>query len=72
MQEATLLNLSPEAWHTVRAWAEEGLRKARMRNDSVTLDHDATQALRGEIKVYKQILDEPNKALRHTAAFPSE
>jgi len=60
---------SPQ-WHTFRKWAEEQLKKARDKNDSLSLNEIETSALRGEIRLLKRILDLPNEATRKVEVFP--
>ncbi len=52
-------------WRFVRAWAESSLMKARERNDNVNKDATQTAALRGEIRILKELiaLPEPKRGL---------
>lgn len=59
-------------WHQLRKWAEDQLRRAREKNDSVKLATDETAALRGEIRLLKKFLDLPNAAARGVAIDPDE
>ena len=58
------MDFSAQAWHQVKHWAELELKKARDKNDAVTLSDVETAALRGEIRLLKRLLDLPNLATR--------
>lgn len=47
-------------WAYVRNWATEALQKAREKNDSINNDLTKTSAIRGEIKILKELLNLPN------------
>lgn len=59
-------------WHLLRKWAEDQLKRAREKNDSVALGADDTAALRGEIRILKKFLDLPNAAARGVVVNPDE
>ena len=64
------MNFNSPEWHTLRKWAEEQLKKAREKNDLISLNDIETAALRGEIRLIKRILDLPNEATRKVEVFP--
>ncbi len=47
-------------WVYVRTWATEALQKAREKNDSINNDLTKTSAIRGEIKILKELINLPN------------
>lgn len=51
-------------WHLLRKWAEDQLKRAREKNDSLSLSPEETAALRGEVRAFKRFLDLPNAAAR--------
>lgn len=59
-------------WHLLRKWAEDQLKRAREKNDSVALSADDTAALRGEIRILKKFLDLPNAAARGVVVNPDD
>jgi hypothetical protein len=59
-------------WHLLRKWAEDQLKRAREKNDSLALTSDDTAALRGEIRILKKFLDLPNAAARGVVVNPDE
>ncbi len=59
-------------WHLLRKWAEDQLKRAREKNDSLALAPDDTAALRGEIRILKKFLDLPNAAARGVVVNPDE
>lgn len=67
-----MIDYQSASWHLVRKWAEEQLKRARDRNDSVALDVTETAATRGEIRILKRLLDLPNAAARDAAVLPDE
>ena len=67
-----MLDFNSPAWHGLRKWAEEELRKAREKNDAVSLSDFETAALRGEIRLLKRFLDLPNAATRGVVIDPDE
>lgn len=64
-----MIDFQTPAWHQIRRWAEDQLRRAREKND-VLLAPDDTAALRGEIRVLKRIIDLPNAVARENAVDP--
>jgi len=60
-EQQPFIDLYSPTWHTLKKWAEAELVKAREKNDSLKIDHDKTTALRGRIKVLKEILAMPEK-----------
>jgi|MDTB01.2.fsa_nt_gb hypothetical protein len=60
---------SPQ-WHVLKKWTEDQLKKAREKNDLISLNEVETAALRGEIRVLKRILDLPNEVTRSVEVFP--
>ncbi len=60
---------SPQ-WHMLKKWTEDQLKKAREKNDLISLNQVETAALRGEIRLLKRILDLPNEATRSVEVFP--
>jgi len=65
-----MLNLSPEEWPKIEAWAIQELDKARKKNDTVGLCMEETSAYRGEIRLLKRILDLPKRATLEVGAPP--
>ena len=63
------MNFQSPEWHALKTYVEEQLQKARLRNDSASLNEIDTASLRGEIKVLKRILDLPNQATREVGVF---
>ena len=63
------MNFQSPEWHALKTYVEEQLQKARLRNDSSSLNEIDTASLRGEIKVLKRILDLPNQATREVGVF---
>lgn len=66
------IDFQSATWHQLRKWAEDQLRRAREKNDSVKLAPDDTAALRGEIRLLKKFLDLPNVAARGVAIDSDE
>lgn len=64
-----MIDFQTPAWHQIRRWAEDQLRRAREKNDAL-LAPDDTAALRGEIRVLKRIIDLPNAVAREHAVDP--
>lgn len=62
-------NGSPE-WNKIEKWAEEELRRARVRNDSPTLSEIQTAVIRGEILAYTKILGMRQAASREVVVGP--
>lgn len=54
------LDPNSPTWNYIRSWAENALKVARERNDSINCDSTKTAALRGEIKRLKELIDLPN------------
>lgn len=67
-----MIDYQSATWHLLRKWAEEQLKRARDKNDSVALDGTETAALRGEIRILKRFLDLPNAAARGVTVLPDE
>lgn len=67
-----MIDYQSATWHLLRKWAEEQLKRAREKNDSVTLDSAETAAMRGEIRILKRFLDLPNAAARDASITPAE
>ena len=59
-------------WNAIYKWAEEQLKKAREKNDNLSLSEIDSAALRGEIRLLKRILDLPNEVTRNVQVFPEE
>jgi hypothetical protein len=59
-----MLDFQSQTWHLLRKWAEEELRRARLKNDSVGLPPEETSAIRGEIRAFKRLLGLPQSAHR--------
>ena len=64
------IDFNSSQWHTLRKWTEEQLKKAREKNDAVSMSEIDTAALRGEIRVLKRILDLPESVTREVGVFP--
>lgn len=54
------LDQRSSTWLFVNAWAHEALKKAREKNDSINRDANQTAALRGEIRILKELINLPN------------
>jgi hypothetical protein len=67
-----MTDFNSATWHLLRKWAEEELRRAREKNDAVSLSDTETAALRGEIRVLKKFLDLPNAATRGVVVEPDD
>jgi hypothetical protein len=61
-----MLDFQSQTWHLLRKWAEEELRRARLRHDSVGLPAEETSAIRGEIRAFKRLIGLPESARRET------
>ena len=59
-QDRVIDVMSP-TWRSVRKTVTEELNKARLQNDKLTNDADKTAAIRGRIKLLKEILEWPSK-----------
>jgi hypothetical protein len=59
------LDPTSQTWMFIRNWAGEALQRAREKNDNVNCDLSKTSALRGEIKILKELihLPEPKRGL---------
>lgn len=57
-----MLDPTSSQWREIAAWAEQRLQSARARNDDVELSEAKTAALRGEIRILKELLSLPQKA----------
>ena len=64
------MNFNSPQWHVLKKWTEDQLKKAREKNDLISLNEVETAALRGEIRVLKRILDLPNEVTRSVEVFP--
>lgn len=67
-----MIDFNSPAWHGIRKWVEAELKKARDKNDAVSLSDIETAALRGEIRVLKRFLDLPNAATRGVVVDPDD
>ena len=56
---ARAIDIHSPTWRFVRSWAESSLKKARDRNDNLNKDATQTAALRGEIRVLKELISLP-------------
>jgi hypothetical protein len=65
-----MIDFQSATWHQLRKWAEDQLRRAREKNDSLALPADETAALRGEIRTLKKFLDLPKAAAREVVVDP--
>ncbi len=68
------LNPFSPTWVFIRNWANERLEKSRGTNDSINCDATKTAALRGEIKVLKDLiaLPIPKKGLLDIESYQRE
>lgn len=64
------IDFSSSQWLQLQRWAEAELAQARERNDARALSIEATSVLRGEISVWKKILDLPKQAARDNGIVP--
>jgi len=55
-----LLDSRSQTWIFISVWANQALKKAREKNDSVNCDLTKTAVLRGEIKILKELINLPN------------
>jgi hypothetical protein len=55
------LNTGSNTWTFIKKWAENELMATRMSNDSLEKDETQTAALRGRIKLLKEILALPEE-----------
>jgi hypothetical protein len=53
------LDVNSGTWLFVKDWAAKELEIARRKNDAIKLPYDKTAALRGEIKVLKNLVNLP-------------
>ena len=60
------LNTSSPTWFFIREWANNELNQARISNDGLNKDTTQTAALRGRIKVLKEILALPVVSVKYT------
>lgn len=67
-----MIDYQSSTWHQVRKWADEQLKRARDKNDSLAADATETAALRGEIRILKRFLDLPSAAARGVTVLPDE
>ena len=67
-----MIDFQSATWHQLRKWAEEQLKRAREKNDSLKLTPDETASLRGEIRLLKKFLDLPEAAARGVAVNPDD
>lgn len=56
------LNWNSPEWQETHRWLTEELDAKRAKLEQPTLTHDETQVVRGEIKVLKNILAQPDMA----------
>jgi len=59
-------------WVAIHAWTEAQLGKAREDNDSLLRDENQTAALRGRIKLLKELIDLPKPDKRERVKPPPE
>ena len=64
------MDFNSHQWHMLKKWTEDQLKKAREKNDLISLNEVETAALRGEIRVLQRILDLPNEVTRSVEVFP--
>lgn len=55
----TYLDIDSPTWRYIRKWAEDQLNSSRMENDFPKLTELKTAALRGKIKLLKQLIALP-------------
>lgn len=65
-----MIDFQSSTWHLLRKWAEAQVKRAREKNDALSLSAEETAALRGEIRVLKRLLDLPNAAARDVVVDP--
>ena len=53
------IDVLSDTWLLIQSWATDQLQQARERNDSLSFDEIRTAALRGRIKLLKELLDLP-------------
>nr|BDD47852.1 hypothetical protein 25 [Burkholderiaceae bacterium] len=63
------MNFNSPEWHGLKKYIEEQLEKARIKNDSSSLNEIDTAALRGEIRVLKRILALPETTTREVEVY---
>ena len=54
------LDARSQTWIFIHNWATDSLKKAREKNDNINRDINQTAALRGEIKILKELINLPN------------
>lgn len=69
-QEPVINTQAPIQWSTLASLLQYRLKNARQRNDQVGREIAETEAIRGEIRCLKSLLDLPNEATRKTDAPP--
>ena len=67
-----MINFQSDTWHQIARWAEAERGKVRAKNDTVWLGEAEANALRGELRFIKRLLDLPNGAAREVRADPDE
>lgn len=71
-EEPTLNCKAPISWHQLESLLQYRLERARELNDTVGKPIAETEAIRGEIRCLKNLLDLPNEATRRLDALPPE
>jgi hypothetical protein len=64
------VNYDSHEWNKLEQWAQEELRRARVRNDAPSLSESETALIRGEILVLKKILGMRQNASREVVVGP--
>lgn len=66
------LDIHSPTWAFVVAWATDRLNKSRIKNDNLNKDAMQTAALRGEIKVLKDLLGIPDEKKKGLLVIDNE
>jgi hypothetical protein len=71
-EEPKLNCKAPISWTQLESLLQYRLHQAREQNDAVGKPIAETEAIRGEIRCLKNLLDLPNEAARQLDALPPE
>lgn len=67
-----MIDFHSPTWHRLTDWLQAELAKARAKNDAVGLSEADGNALRGEIRFIKRMLDLPSAVARENAVRPDD
>jgi len=60
-ETAGTLNPQSPTWAYIKAWAIQGLNESRIANDSIKKNMEETSVMRGRIKLFKELIDLPDR-----------